>query len=96
MTADTKFTPNGTTKYFTVNVSRDMGSEALTDGNIMVVTTLATGDQTISVYSLKGDTTTQKITVDANSAKCSVYLINGIFDGTTIPSTYALTIFIAK
>ena len=96
MTADSKFTTTSTSKSFTVKVSRDLGSAALTDGRILVVTTLAAGDQIFETYSLTGDTTVQKVTVDVNSAKCTIYLINGTFDGTSIPTSYALAVFIKK
>jgi hypothetical protein len=96
MTADSKFKTTGTKKSFNVYVSRDDGSEVLTDGKIMIVTTLATGNQSVTFYSLNGDMTTQNVTVDASSVKCSVYLINGNFDGTAIPTTYALAVLITK
>lgn len=96
MTADSKFIATGTKKSFNVYVSRDDGSEVLTDGKIMIVTTLATGNQSVTFYSLNGDMTTQNVIVDASSVKCSVYLINGNFDGTAIPTTYALAVLITK
>jgi hypothetical protein len=88
------FSDSGTNKSFSVTVTNGSASPELFGGQMMVVTTLSSGNQTFSFFELSGDVTTFTVTVDSNAVKSSVYLIQGGFSGEKIPATYANTIFV--
>jgi hypothetical protein len=94
--ADSHFTDSGTADFFTVTVTNGSGSPELYGAQIMVVTTLSTGNQAFSFFAFSGDTATFTVTVDSKAVKSSVYLIQSSFSGKGIPAAYALTTFVTK
>jgi hypothetical protein len=93
VSADAHYTTIAAGKTFAVSEKLDSGL-ALANGKIMIVTTLADGSETFALYSISG--TSQTVTVSAKAVKSTVYLINGDFNGASLPQTYTLAVFVTE
>jgi Lyzozyme M1 (1,4-beta-N-acetylmuramidase) len=87
MTIDKYYTVEDYGKTFNVTAAFD-------GGTMMVVTTLDTGEQSTQYIDLDATSQPYRIEVGANAVKSAVYLINGSFDGSSVPVTYGLTQFV--
>lgn len=89
--ADSHYTDNS----FSVRIVRQSDSVRLSDARILVITTLSSGSQVVSILPFSGDSCSLSVKVGAGAVKSSVYLINGPFDGAEIPASYALVQFVS-
>lgn len=88
LTVDPHYSVNGSVKSVSATA-------ALDGGNLLVVTTLSDGSQTVAQKALTADAQPYVISVGTDAVKSTVYLIKGQFNGAAIPQTLALAQFVA-